>query len=174
MHTAAALRVILDAPLASLSGHASLAKKILAPHDTLTASLQTTAGAHGTLHMTFGAPHPGLGAALGGGVVAVVGAAGWVTVARAEVGGKTVDRATLTRVAKNGKGEVATETKDFESRGVELELVSWLNALEGKDDGLGLGDPRNALLDVALIEACLKSEGRSINLVKLVATGELV
>lgn len=174
VHTTAALRVLLGAPLASLSGHASLAKKILAPHDTITASILSSNGAHGTFHMTFGAPHPGAGSALGGSGLAIIGAEGWVSVTQTQVEGKSVNRVVLRRVKVGGKGEEEEVTKDFEPRGVQIELESWLNAVDTKDDGLGFGDPRNALHDVAFIEAALKSNGRSVDLSKFVATGEVV
>jgi hypothetical protein len=167
---------MLDSPLATLSAHASLAKKILAPHDTITASVLTSSGAHGVFHMTFGAPDPSTGNALGGNQYSVVGAEGYITVVNTSVDGRPVNRVTLKRVPKkqHDTQEVAEDkTEEFGSRGVEIEIASWLGAIEGKDDGQGLGDPRNALQDVAFIEACLRSEGRSVDLTKLAATGEI-
>ena len=56
------------------------------------------------------------------------------------------------------------EVIEEEIKGVQVELASFFDALKGKDDGLGLGDPRGALADVAFIEAGLKSDGVLVEL----------
>lgn len=48
-----------------------------------------------------------------------------------------------------------------------MELQSFFDAIAGKDDGLGLGDPQAALGDVAFIQASLNSNGEVVDLVKL-------
>lgn len=124
--------------------------------------------------MTFGAPHPAADAAMGGTAITVLGSHGWVSQKPVQVDGKDVSQVVLRRVKVDGKGEEEEISRDFDNRGVQVELESWLNAIANKNDGLGFGDPRNALQDVALIEAALKSNGRSVDLTKLVATGEIV
>lgn len=53
-----------------------------------------------------------------------------------------------------------------EKCGVLKELEYFAELLEGKDSGNGL--PKNALLDVAVIQASLTSEGNAIDLLKLI------
>jgi predicted dehydrogenase len=175
VHDAAALRTLLPSPLASLTGHASLAKPILAPHDTLSASLKTASGAHGTLSMTFAAPHPSAGAALAPNTYIVRGARGWLTLGRLPNNYgrmRLVVNSVQKKAGSEGPGELQTREEEFESVGVREEIRSWLKALNGEDDGLGLGDPRNMLKDVAVIEAALTSAGNEVDLVKLAAAGE--
>ena len=59
------------------------------------------------------------------------------------------------------------ETIAWEERcGVLKELEYFAELLEGKDSGKGL--PKNALLDVAVIQASLTSEGNTVDLLKLI------
>jgi hypothetical protein len=163
VHFAAALRLLLG-PLASLSGHASLSKKILAPHDGITATVLAASGAHGTFTLSFAAPHGNLSTALGGNRYAVVGSAGWITIGSGPNGQYKVN---LTTVAADK--EVKEAVVEVASDGVKVEIGSWLGKINGKSDDLGLGEPEGALLDVAFIEACLTSNGESVNLSKLAA-----
>ena len=59
--------------------------------------------------------------------------------------------------------------------GVESELASFFDAIQGvgDTDGERLGDPSEALKDVALIEAALGSEGGLVDLVALGGEGML-
>ena len=61
------------------------------------------------------------------------------------------------------------EVIEERTRGVEVELESFLIAVKGCDDGLG--DPRAALKDVAVIQGALTSEGRVVDLEALVREG---
>jgi len=69
--------------------------------------------------------------------------------------------------------ETETETEeiiDVPMKGVEAELRSFFDAIEGKDE-LKIGDPLGALQDVAFIQAGLNSGGSSVDLVELVGSG---
>ena len=48
-----------------------------------------------------------------------------------------------------------------------MEIASFLEALNGKDDGLD--GPRGTLVDVAFIEAALNSDGAQVDIGKLAA-----
>lgn len=50
-----------------------------------------------------------------------------------------------------------------ESDGVQKEIGYFIDVVNGKKDE-GFGDPRGALMDVALIEAALKSDGKPVTL----------
>jgi len=76
--------------------------------------------------------------------------------------------------AKNPKGdphgagewggeEVEVFDEDADG-GVVAELEGFFKAIKGEGSGPKVGDPREALKDVALIEAALKSEGRRVDL----------
>lgn len=54
--------------------------------------------------------------------------------------------------------------------GVADEMAAFFDAVEGKPDvaGLNLGDPLEALRDVALIQAGLDSDGKLVGLLDLV------
>jgi hypothetical protein len=184
VHFAAALRTMLPFPLAALSGHASLANPLLAPHDTLTASVSAGQGAaHGTFRVSFGAAHPAAGGVLAPtpdalGMITpvpffVAGTAGWVRVVP-EDGRWAVTIASVPgAVGFAGADELSERTETFQGVGVREEIRSWLRALAGDDDGLNLGEPGNALKDVVIIEAALKSKGQEVDLVKLAASGEV-
>ena len=49
---------------------------------------------------------------------------------------------------------------------MNIEVASFLDAIDGKDDGYG--QPKDALKDVAFIQAALNSDGKPVDLVKLV------
>ena len=49
--------------------------------------------------------------------------------------------------------------------GVQFEIAGFLEALDGKDDGLD--GPRGTLVDVAFIEAALNSNGAPVDIGKL-------
>jgi hypothetical protein len=173
VHFAAAIRTMLPTPLATLSGHASLNKDILAPHDTITASVQTEGGAHGTFRVTFATSHPKAGGALAATPYIISGSKGWITLATPGGEWKLTVASVQKKEGQEGPGEVDENTENFgPGVGVREEIGSWLKAISGEDDGLGLGDPRNMLKDVAVIEAGLKSKGQEIDLVKLATTGE--
>lgn len=169
-HSAAVLRVVLPSELTHLSGFASLNRDYLAPMDTINTIIKTADGAHGIFELSFGAPAP----SRSGNATVVTGTSGWLEIGGAKVkegdSEVSVVRVTIKSVTKDkdGKeGEEKTEVIDEKARGVEAELVSFLEALKGNDDGLG--DAKNALKDVAIIQAALNSNGALVDLHKLVA-----
>lgn len=104
----------------------------------------------------------------------ITGSHGWISIANAQVedpsgAKKSVIRVTIKTVQTDEDGVVTKEEEeiiDEPSIGVKAELKRFMAALDGADDGAG--DPRNALNDVAFIEAALTSQGQSIDLQKLV------
>jgi predicted dehydrogenase len=127
--------------------------------------------------VTFAAPHGDCGKNNG---YTVIGSDGWLTVTtgpHVEEGSDTpitAVKVTINKTIKtkkeNGDIDVKVETEVIHerSRGVEVEIASFVGAIEGHDDGHGFGQPRNALKDVAVIEAALNSEGKYVNLQALV------
>ena len=55
---------------------------------------------------------------------------------------------------------------NYGTRGVELELAAFVNAIEGTDDGLGT--PLSALKGVGLLQATLENQGKPIDLQEVV------
>ncbi|KAF9025812.1 oxidoreductase family protein [Hymenopellis radicata] len=166
VHTIAAIRTMLPkTPIEHVSSFASLIKSYLLPHDTITVIARGTSTPNtqfqGTLDMTFGFPtksHPETG-------YTIIGTQGWVRVT-SENNLYTVRSHFLT---KDGEEyEEAEEVVQEESCGVAVELKSFFGAITGTDDGLSLGDPKAALLDVAFIQAALESNGVLVDLNALV------
>jgi len=184
VHSAALLRVLIPAPFATLTSFASLSREHLLPHDTITALLSCgppassskpiDKPAHGIFELSFAAPAPSRNGV--GNATVVTGNKGWLQIANAKVKGAdgketSVVRVTVHTVTHEPKNEgeelkEVEEVIDEEQTSVQSEIASFLEALKGKDDGLG--EPRGALKDVAIIEASLKSEGQPIDLKKLV------
>ena len=97
------------------------------------------------------------------------GTDGWISIDQVDVNGKGTLRVTIHTVTKDEKGRDVGETEeviDEESRGVKVEVASFLQAINGNDDGFG--KPIDALKDVAFIQAALNSNGSPVDLVKLV------
>ncbi|KAI0062479.1 oxidoreductase family protein [Artomyces pyxidatus] len=159
VHSAAALRVILQSNITHLSGFSSLHKDYLAPTDTVHAVVKAADGSSGLFELTFAA-HPGDYAK---GIVpyTITGSTGWLTVGPAPTSGDL--RLAIYSIAKDGK--VTEEIVDIPGQGVEAELQSFFQALAGKDDGLQ--NPRNALKDLAFIQATLNSKGSLVDLEEL-------
>lgn len=160
---------MLPQPLTHLSGFASLNKEYLAPQDTIHTLIKSTSHFHGILELTFAAPTPTRPIEDG---LVVTGTEGWLSVSQVErPGGKgTALRVTIKALAQGDGKAMETETVIEEPTcGVLEELRSFCEALNGKDDGFGLGDPHAALADVAFIQAALNSDGKLINLAELVS-----
>jgi len=153
VHQAAAIRVFLPEPLKYLSGFSSLNVDWLAPIDTITTTLQTTGGIHGTFTMTFALPFK----PSSGNTFNVIGTTGQIATV---VEGNRM-KVTIT----NAKGGV--EISEYPVDGVPLELASFVNVVRGAADD-GLGDPLNALKDAAFLQAAFESHGKPIDLVELV------
>lgn len=174
VHSVAALRVILPSAMTHLSGFASLNKEWLAPHDTINTIIKNADSSHGIFELSFAAPSPSRSDS--GRDIVITGTDGWLqvqqTLARDLVHNidKPIFRITIksaTRDANEELGPEKEEVIDEPIRGVELEQASFFAALDGKDDGLG--SPLGALKDVAVIEAALTSDGKLIDLEKLIS-----
>ncbi|KAI0316888.1 oxidoreductase family protein [Amylostereum chailletii] len=158
VHFAAALRVMLPSAVTHLSSFVSLNKDILAPLDTINAIVQAADGSHGIFEATFASPAPDY---IEGNGYTITGSKGWLTVGPAPVqGGKSGLRIVLKTVS--AKGEVNEEIFHEATQSIEDEIKSFLMAVEGQDDGVQ--KPRNALKDLAFIQAALNSKGVLIDL----------
>lgn len=153
--------MILPSPITHLSGFASLNKDYLAPHDTINTILKNADGSHGIFELSFAAPTQSLSKASNG--TTVTGTSGWLFVTQDQ----GVIKTTIKTIAEvDGKpGPEQEEVIEEKQCGVEAELKSFLGAIAGNDDGLG--EPENALKDVAIIQAALNSNGQLIDLEKL-------
>lgn len=162
---------MLPSALTHLSGFASLNKDYLKPHDTINAVLKAADGSHGMYELTFAAPTESL--TKQGNGMTVTGSSGWLFLTRAVVqdagtaSPKPVIRTTIHSISQeDGKlGPEKEEVIDEPASGVETELRSFFAAINGSDDGLG--NPAEALKDVAFIQAALNSEGELVDLEKL-------
>jgi predicted dehydrogenase len=152
----------VPSPFKELTGFASLARKHLAPHDTIHAVIRSEDGSHGVLELTWGLP-----SVSGSDLFRVVGSEGVLTVSRFnkknEETGKD-ESFYKVEIVKGGSG--AKEEIVEKSCGVLKELENFANHLSGNDDGLG--SPLGALKDVSIIQAALDSNGSVIDLQKLV------
>ncbi|EKM57148.1 uncharacterized protein PHACADRAFT_254723 [Phanerochaete carnosa HHB-10118-sp] len=168
VHTVAALRILLPSPIVSLSGFASQNRKHLPPHDTINAAARTADGVHGTVELTWGAPVPSR-RDQGNDGITITGEDGWIAINGVNLGSGRAYRISVYSVTKDEQGRDIGEEKhvfEEEMRGVELQLVSFIKAIDGEDDGFG--SPLGALKDVAFIQAGLNSDGQPVDLVKLV------
>lgn len=159
---------MLPSPMVSLSGYASLNQQHLAPHDTINVAVASADGSHGLVELSFGSPVPSRNELAHNGL-SITGTDGWISIENATVNGKGGLRVTVRTVTKDEKGRdvgEAEEVIDEESRGVKVEVASFIAAIDGKDDGFGR--PLDALKDVAFIQAALNSNGAPVDLVKLV------
>lgn len=165
-----------------MTSFASLSRPHLAPHDTVTTLLSCSPPsnrdiepkgkkAHGIFELSFAGPCPSRAdKALVGNTTIVTGTKGWLQVDfGVKIGETSVTRTTIHTVTKPQEKEsdqieeaveVLQDPHSGPFSGVEAEILSFLNAVRGNDDGLG--HPKNALLDVQLIEYALKSEGKAL------------
>ncbi|KZP29864.1 oxidoreductase family protein [Athelia psychrophila] len=164
VHSAAVLRVILPSPITHISGFASLNKDYLAPHDTIHTIMRCADGSQGIFELSFAAPFPSLTQAGNG--VTVTGTCGWLLVTQNQDVITTTIRS-MTKVDGELESEKEEVIEEKNWRGVECELKSFLNVIAGEDDGLG--NPLGALRDVAIIQAALNSQGKLVDLDKLIS-----
>jgi hypothetical protein len=160
---------MLPEQLTHLSGFASLNKDYLKPHDTINVIARAGSHFHGTAELTFASPTKTRPVSDG---FVITGTDGWISVNQVHVEGSS---APVLRILI--KSVVKTESRPEEEKeeiieepmsGVQSELQSFFDVISGKGDGTDLGDPLEALRDVAFIQAALNSEGKLIDLVKLV------
>lgn len=125
----------------------------LPPVDTMNAVLRTASGVSGTLSVSFGTTFDGPGE------YKVACEKGTVLVSRGKV---------VVRRRGEAGGETKEEVREFpeEGSGVKQEVAAWAESLvSGKRDEMQA--PEEALKDLEVVEACLKSGeegGRSIKL----------
>ena len=167
-HTLGALRAVLPLPLTHLSGFVSSNRDYLKPYDTLHSIAKARDDFHGIVEITFASPTKSVPA---GDLISVTGTNGWLSVNSIDIPGKTGTflRTVIKSVVKvEGKpDEEKEEVIEEAQNGVVAEFTSFFDAINGKDDELGLGDPFAALSDVAFIEAALNSNGELVDLTKL-------
>ena len=168
-HISAMLRVVLPHPLTQLSGFVSLNKDYLFPHDTIQAVAKAGDNFHGIIEITYASPTKSLPEE---DFLVITGTEGWLSVNVVNKPGATgkVIRTVIKSVVKvDGKpDEEKEEVIEKPKSGVEAEFASFFDAISGKDDGLGFGEPFSALGDVAFIQAALNSNGELVDLIKLV------
>jgi predicted dehydrogenase len=146
-----------------------LNKDYLKPHDTIHTVAKAGDHFHGIVEMTFASPTSSSPQA---DEFVVTGTDGWLSVNEVDIPGEdaSVTRITVKSVVK-AEGKPEEEKEDIidvpGSKGVQVELQSFFDAIAGKNDGLGLGDPQAALGDVAFIQAALNSDGEVVDLVEL-------
>ncbi|KAJ8515614.1 hypothetical protein ONZ45_g6970 [Pleurotus djamor] len=189
LHTIAALRTLLPIPLTHISSFAALNKSYLPPHDTvhliLKASSQTANAPqaqkdiNGSMYLTWANPTKVKSAT---DEIVVTGEKGWISVAVnwGDGNGPFIRVKSVVAVVKKGgdgdgdaveeEEEDVEEVEDVPMEGVKCELKAFFDAIAGKG-GEGLGEPRNALVDVAVIQAALNSEGSVVDLKELLKTG---
>ena len=157
-------------PLTHLTEFASLNKGYLKPHDTIHTVAKAGNHFHGILvEMTFASPTSSTPQA---DEFVETGTEGWLSVNEVDV---PAEDASVTRIAMKSvvkaEGKLEEEKENIidipGSKGVPVELQSSFDAIVGKDDGLGLGDPQAALGDVTFIQASLNNNGEVVDLVKL-------
>ena len=167
-HYSAILRVVLPHPLTHLSGFTSLNKDYLLPNDTIQAIAKAGDNFHGIIEITYALPTKSIPE---GDLLVVTGTEGWLSVNAVNKPGNTGTfiRTVIKSVVKvDGKtDEEKEEVIEKLGGGVVAEFASFFDAISGKDDGLGFGDPLSALRDVAFIQAALNSNGELVDLAKL-------
>lgn len=93
----------------------------------------------------------------------ITGKDGWI-----DVVDSSTTRVILHSEANDGEKEQVFE---FKGEGVKKEVEYFVDTIHG-GKGENIGDPREALRDVAFIEAGLKSKGEKIDLGKLLREGK--
>ena len=156
-HFAAAIRTVLPAGPTELSGFASLTRSHLAPQDTLHSVIRCEDGSHGLFDLSFALPRNAKRVF----DLTVIGSEGMLYILDKTKDGKGAWKV-IVHSAEGKEEAIAWEEKC----GVLKELQYFADLLDGRDSGKGL--PRNALLDVAVIQASLTSEGNTVDLLKLV------
>jgi len=164
VHFAAILRTALPSHPVSLSGYATLLQSYLPPQDTFTVTALSSDGSHGTFELAQGAP----ASSRTGQSFNVTGEKGWIRMSQT----KGVYKVELwvsveKKVGEETKHEEVKEEWEIKSEGVEVEVGWFVDDVSGKEgdwDGKHAGNPREALRDVAFIEAGLKSNGEKMSL----------
>lgn len=115
---------------------------------------------HGQILMSFAAPDAGFHLPKSG---------LYVTCLNGRVAIEQVSGTWTVRVTGAKDGEVKDEVLEGKGDGVALEIDMLSRAIQGGKKEENYGDPRSTLWDVALIEAMLTSDGKEVDLKKLMA-----
>jgi predicted dehydrogenase len=99
----------------------------------------------------------------------VTGTKGWIDVTSSAGTYRIVLRTNPAK--KDGATKEDEQVFEIKGEGVKKEIEYFVEAVKG-GKGLGIGEPRGALRDVAFIEAGLGSKGESVDLEKLVREGK--
>lgn len=142
--------------MTSLSAHASLTKEYLMPHDTINAIIRCQDGSHGIFEVNFAAPVKSRFCSS----IKITGTKGWIEITTFSPEGKYGPHYKTRIFTEAGEPEELVHKSD----GVEQEIKHFLSVLSGKKKDEGFGEPREALKDVALIEAALTSDGNPVAL----------
>ncbi|KAI5829354.1 NAD(P)-binding protein [Schizophyllum commune Tattone D] len=165
VHFAAALRTVLGKPIETISSFAALNREILPPHDTIHA-IAAAGRTHGNITITFASPTKSKADTDD---YVFIGTKGWIGIRI--VPDKKLYRVT-TKWKASGDKEEYKEDEDVaevpQGKGVQHELGAFFDAVAGKPDALKVGEPLDALRDVAFIQAALNSDGKPVDLLKLV------
>ena len=197
VHQTALLRTVLPNPPASILSCSSLHRTHLPPHDTVlalalpspssstpphgpatklnalfsTSDIPTSLGnssAQGTILLTFATPDLSGEKKQSNGLV--------VTTTNAQVTVESKGGKWVVSVAGSKGSGVEDAVKEGKSEGVEVEVGMFARAVAAVKEGKGgdggeknHGEPRGAMWDLAVIEACLTSEGKSVDLERLIA-----
>lgn len=157
VHTPAALRQVLPSPVASVVGRTRLVLPYLAPVDTLISTLELASGVLGSLRKSWAAPP---GKPLGDWFDAWC-EKGYLALGPAD-GGKI-------KLSVFEAGQDVIE-EVFARSGVERELASFIGCIAGtgpqdwEREGEEIGKPEEVLKDLALIQAALESDGKTMTL----------
>jgi predicted dehydrogenase len=154
------LRTALPSHPISLSAYVSLAQEHLAPSDTFTAVSLSSDGSHGVFELSSGAPVDSRDEDS----LKITGKDGWIDVTESS----GIYRVVLHTHKKDGEDHQVFEIK---GEGVKKEIEYFVDAVHG-GKGEGIGDPKEALRDVAFIEAGLGSKGGKVDLEKLLREGK--
>ncbi|KAL1730776.1 hypothetical protein EV714DRAFT_249781 [Schizophyllum commune] len=164
-HFAAALRTVLGKPIETISSFAALNREILPPHDTIHA-IAAAGRAHGNITITFASPTKSKADTDD---YVFIGTKGWIGIRI--VPDKKLYRVT-TMWRASGDKEEYKEDEDVaevpQGKGVQHELGAFFDAVAGKEGAPKVGEPLDALRDVAFIQAALNSEGKPVDLLKLI------
>lgn len=196
VHTTAILRTVLRQPPSGVTAFASLHRTHLLPHDTVTALLAPPRGSETTSHgpqtklttadLTPDQVHD-VGKSRPEGQLFISFATPGLPEEERDSGGLTVSclngvvtlknigypRKWVVKVVGAEGSQVKTQQYEGDSEGVKVEVGMYARAVAAAKDGKqpteeNWAEPRGALWDLAVIEACLKSDGKEVDLDKLV------
>lgn len=196
VHTTAILRTVLPQPPSGVTAFATLHRTHLLPHDTVTALLTPAKGseteshgpktklttadlkpeqvhdigqsrAEGQLFMSFATPSLPEEERDSGGLT--------VTCLNGVVTLKNIGypRKWVVKVAGAEGSEVKNQQYEGDSEGVKVEVGMYARAVASAKEGTepkeeNWAEPRGAMWDLAIVEACLTSQGKAIDLDALI------